>query len=44
LSPNSETCYDAGVSFEKWGTHYLFIANSLATQIVGGAKELVVIL
>jgi len=25
----------------QWGTFYLFIANFFATQIIGGAKELV---
>jgi len=28
----------------KWGAFYLFIADFLATQIIGGAKELVVLL
>jgi len=28
----------------KWGTFYLSIANFFATQIIGGAKELVVVL
>jgi len=28
----------------KWGAFYLFIANCFATQIIGGAKELVVLL
>jgi len=28
----------------KWGPFYLFIANFFATQIKGGAKELVVLL
>jgi len=26
----------------QWGAFYLFIANLFATQIIGGAKELVV--
>jgi len=28
----------------QWGAFYLFIANFFATQIMGGAKELVVLL
>jgi len=28
----------------KWGAFYLFIANFLATQNIGGTKELVVLL
>jgi len=28
----------------EWGTFYLFIANFFATQVIGGAKELVVLL
>jgi len=28
----------------QWGAFYLFIANFFATQIIGGAKELVVLL
>jgi hypothetical protein len=28
----------------KWGAFYLFIADFFATQIIGGAKELVVLL
>jgi len=28
----------------KWGTFYLLIANFFATQNMGGAKELVVLL
>jgi len=30
--------------FVEWGAFYLFIANFFATQIIGGAKELVVFL
>jgi hypothetical protein len=28
----------------QWGAFYLFIADFFATQIIGGAKELVVLL
>jgi len=28
----------------KWGAFYLFIADFFATQIISGAKELVVLL
>ena len=28
----------------QWGAFYLFIANFFATQFIGGAKELVVLL
>jgi hypothetical protein len=29
---------------KKWGDFYLLIADFFATQIIGGAKELVVLL
>jgi hypothetical protein len=29
---------------KTWGTLYLFIANFFATEIIGGSKELVVLL
>jgi hypothetical protein len=29
---------------EQWGAFYLFIANFFASQNIGGAKELVVLL
>jgi hypothetical protein len=29
---------------DQWGAFYLFIANFFATQIIGGTKELVVLL
>jgi len=29
---------------KEWGAFYLFIANFFATQIIGGVKELVVLL
>jgi len=29
---------------QQWGAFYLFIANFFATHIIGGAKELVVLL
>jgi len=32
------------LKIEQWGAFYLFIANFFATQIIGGAKELVVLL
>jgi len=28
----------------QWGAFYLFIANFFVTQIIGGAKELVILL
>jgi len=31
-------------SGSQWGAFYLFIANFFATQIIGGAKDLVVLL
>ncbi len=30
--------------YRQWGAFYLFIADFFATQIIGGAKELVVLL
>jgi len=35
---------DLGYDSEQWRTFYLFIANFFATQIIGGTKELVVLL
>jgi len=32
------------MTFYEWGAFYLFIADFFATQIIGGAKELVVLL
>jgi len=32
------------MAFLQWGAFYLFIADFFATQIIGGAKELVVFL
>ncbi len=37
-------CQKVGEIESKCGAFYLFIANFLATQIIGGAKELVVLL
>jgi len=34
----------AFVNKGKWGAFYLFIEEFFATQIIGGAKELVVLL
>jgi hypothetical protein len=34
----------SGKIFTQWGAFYFFIANFFATQIIGGAKELVVLL
>jgi len=37
--------FQAFASFStQWGTIHLFIANFVAVQIIGGAKELVVLL
>jgi len=30
--------------YRKWGAYYLFIAELFATQNIGGAKEIVVLL
>jgi len=30
--------------YRQWGAFYLFIADFFSTQIIGGAKELVVLL
>jgi hypothetical protein len=35
---------ESGRMLMKWGAFYLFIANFFATQIIGGAKELLVLL
>jgi len=32
------------MAFYQWGAFYLFIAIFFATQIIGGVKELVVLL
>jgi len=32
------------ICYAQWGAFYLFIADFFATQIIGGAKELVVLL
>jgi len=31
-------------TFKQWGAFYLFIDDFFATQIIGGTKELVVLL
>jgi len=40
----SKRCYENDFYCQKWGAFYLFIANFFATQILGGIKELVVLL
>jgi len=38
-------CLDLSTQFEfEWGAFYLFIADFFATQIIGGGKDLVVLL
>jgi hypothetical protein len=40
-----ELCwYNSVIGTDQWEAFYLFIAYFFATQIIGGAKELVVLL
>jgi hypothetical protein len=38
------SCVGLVLDSSQWGALYIFIANFFTTQIIGGAKELVVLL